>query len=310
MLDVQQTVDRLPGPDEKLVATDLLVASGGPAANAAVTAAALGVSARLLTRIGTSPLGALIRSDLSAHDVGVVDRAGPNDQPAVSTVLVTRGTGQRAVVSVNATKHGAADPIPGQAAGDWLAPLLAGVDAVLVDGHHLDLAVPVGAAARAIGIPVLLDGGSWKPGLELLLAQVDIALISADLRVPDRVVGRNGRPADDVLAAVSALGPPVVARSRGPLPIGVLTPDGRAELPVPQVAVLDTLGAGDVLHGALSAWLAVRGAGDLLAGLAWAANVAADSCTAPGARGWLADEDRLVHHRQLLQAGRPASGQG
>ena len=110
MLDVQQTVDRLPGPDEKLVATDLLVASGGPAANAAVTAAALGVSARLLTRIGTSPLGALIRSDLSAHDVGVVDRAGPNDQPAVSTVLVTRGTGQRAVVSVNATKHGAADP--------------------------------------------------------------------------------------------------------------------------------------------------------------------------------------------------------
>ncbi len=52
VLDVQQTVDRLPGPDEKLVATDLLVASGGPAANAAVTAVALGVAARLVTRIG------------------------------------------------------------------------------------------------------------------------------------------------------------------------------------------------------------------------------------------------------------------
>ena len=38
VLDVQQTVERLPGPDEKLVANELLVASGGPAANAAVTA--------------------------------------------------------------------------------------------------------------------------------------------------------------------------------------------------------------------------------------------------------------------------------
>ena len=67
VLDVQQTVDRLPGPDEKLVATDLLVASGGPAANAAVTAVALGVAARLVTRIGESPLGTLISADLGAH---------------------------------------------------------------------------------------------------------------------------------------------------------------------------------------------------------------------------------------------------
>ena len=110
VLDVQQTVDRLPGPDEKLVASDLLVASGGPAANAAVTAAALGVGARLVTRIGDSPLGTLISADLAAHGVDVVDRAGPLDQPAVSTVLVTRGTGQRAVVSVNASQHRATLP--------------------------------------------------------------------------------------------------------------------------------------------------------------------------------------------------------
>jgi hypothetical protein len=59
-----------------------------------------------------------------------------------------------------------------------------GVDAVLVDGHHLDLALPLAAAARAAGVPVLLDGGSWKPGLEQLLTLVDIALISEVLQVP------------------------------------------------------------------------------------------------------------------------------
>ena len=103
-----------------------------------------------------------------------------------------------------------------------------------------------------------------------------------------------------MLAAVRALGPPVVARSRGPLPIDVLTGAGRAEVTVPHVEVVDTLGAGDVLHGALSAWLAVRGTGDLHDGLAWAARIAADSCTAAGARGWLADEHRLAHHRRSL----------
>jgi sugar/nucleoside kinase (ribokinase family) len=303
VLDVQQTVDRLPGPDEKLVASDLLVASGGPAANAAVIAAALGVGARLVTRIGDSPLGTLIRADLAAHGVGVIDRAGPLDQPAVSTVLVTRGTGQRAVVSVNAANH-AASHAPGPP--DWAPALLQGVDALLVDGHHLDLALPLAGAARAAGVPVLLDGGSWKPGLDRLLGLVDIALVSAVLQVPADVGASSARPGDDVLATVSALGPPVVARSRGPLPIEILADAGRTEVPVPHVEVVDTLGAGDVLHGALSAWLAVRGADDVPEGLAWAARVAADSCTAPGARGWLADEQRLANHRRWLTLDPPS----
>ena len=106
-------------------------------------------------------------------------------------------------------------------------------------------------------------------------------------------------------AQVRSLGPPVVARSRGPLPIEVLTGTGRAEVPVPHVEVVDTLGAGDVLHGALSAWLAVRGTGDLMDGLAWAARIAADSCTAPGARGWLADPQRLALRRKSLAADPP-----
>lgn len=290
VLDVQQTVDRLPHPDEKLVANDLLVAAGGPAANAAVTAAALGVGARLVTRIGDTPLGRLISADLSAHGVDVIDRAGPLDRPALSTVLVTRGTGQRAVVSVNATRHGpAADDI-----GREADALVAGADAVLVDGHHLDLAIPLAAAARSIGVPVLLDGGSWKPGLERLLALVDVAVISADFRLPAGLAG------GELLAAVRALGPPVVAQTRGPLPIDVLAAAGRAEVPVPRVDVVDTLGAGDVLHGALLTWLAVRGTGDLHAALDWAARTAADSCTAPGARGWLADEHRLARCREAL----------
>lgn len=303
VLDVQQTVERLPGPDEKLVATDLLVASGGPAANAAVTAAALGLGSRLVTRIGESPLGTLISADLSAHGVDVVDRASPWDHPALSTVLVTRGTGQRAVVSVNAPQHGVTAHGIAPGASGWARALVEGVDVVLLDGHHLDLALPLAEAARSGGVPVLLDGGSWKPGLEQLLAHVDIAVISAVFLVPAHLGMVTGRPGDHVLGQVRSLGPPVVARSRGPLPIEVLTGTGRAEVPVPHVEVVDTLGAGDVLHGAVAAWLAVRGTGDPMDGLAWAARIAADSCTAPGARGWLADPQRLALRRNSLARG-------
>jgi sugar/nucleoside kinase (ribokinase family) len=305
VLDVQQTVDRFPGPDEKLVADELLVTSGGPAANAAVTAAALGVRARLVTRIGQSPLGTLISADLAAHGVDVVDRAGPAHQPAISTVLVTRGTGQRAVVSVNAAHQATTSSEDGPGASDWAPTLVDGVDALLVDGHYLDLARPLAEAARAAGVPVLLDGGSWKPGLERLLAVVDVALISADFRVPADVAGNWEGARNDVLARVRALGPWLVAQSRGPLPIEVLTDAGRAAVPVPRVEVVDTLGAGDVLHGALVAWLALRGTADLQDGLTWAGRIAADSCSAAGARGWLADEDRLAHLRTTLRGLRP-----
>lgn len=343
-LDVVQTVDHVPAPDEKLVATGLDVSSGGPAANAAVTCALLGVPARLLTRVGGGALGELVARDLADAGVDLVDLAPDGARPPVSTVLVTRATGERAVVSVNATLAPASGPAdPTVPDGVW-----SDVAVVLVDGHHLDLAVVVAAQARRRGVPVVLDGGSWKPGLEALLAHVDVAVLSADFRVPDGVP-RPGRPvpdgaprpgapvapapdAADVLAAVLRLGPTVVARSAGPGPIEVATADGaRARVPVPAVTVVDTLGAGDVLHGALAARLAARSpapsaaprttppappsttppptppatppafpADDVVPALTWAAVVASASCASPGARGWARDAALVARLRAEL----------
>lgn len=64
------------------------------------------------------------------------------------------------------------------------ADLLEDATTLLVDGHHLRVAQVLARAARARGIPVLLDGGSWKPGLDRLLAHVDHAVLSADFALP------------------------------------------------------------------------------------------------------------------------------
>ena len=54
-LDLVQRVDKAPGPNEKVVAFAADIAAGGPATNAAVTFAALGGRATLVTSRGPVP---------------------------------------------------------------------------------------------------------------------------------------------------------------------------------------------------------------------------------------------------------------
>jgi sugar/nucleoside kinase (ribokinase family) len=275
-LDVVQVVDRLPAPDEKVVARSLDVTFGGPAANAAATAAALGVRTVLVTALGTGPVGDVVRAGLAASGVEVVDLLDGPGTPPVSTVLVTRGTGERAVVSVNAV--GVRDLSEPARRLD----VLDDATALLVDGHHLGAAQVLAASAR--DIPVLLDGGSWKPGLDALLAHVDHAVLSADFRLPDG--------GEELLARVADLGPRTVAQSAGGGPVRVLVvgPEGsrRSVLRppvVPDDEVVDTLGAGDVLHGATAASLAAGN--DVLTALADGVAQASESVRHPGALGWV-----------------------
>ncbi|GEK23188.1 PfkB family carbohydrate kinase [Cellulomonas xylanilytica] len=277
-LDVVQVVDRLPAADEKVVARSLDVTFGGPAANAAATAAALGVRTVLVTALGQGPVADLVRHGLGAAGVEVVDLLDGPGTPAVSTVLVTRGTGERAVVSVNAV--GVRD-LSGPARR---LDVLEGATALLVDGHHLGAAQELAADASVRGVPVLLDGGSWKPGLEGLLAHVDHAVLSADFRLPDG--------GGDVLRRVADLGPRSVAQSAGGGPVRILVggPEGRHESVlrppvVPAEEVVDTLGAGDVLHGATAASLAAGH--DVLTALADGVARASESVRHPGALGWV-----------------------
>jgi sugar/nucleoside kinase (ribokinase family) len=60
-VDLVYRVDRIPGPDEKVQADSADIAAGGPATNAAVTAATLGADVTLVNAVGAHPLGDLAR---------------------------------------------------------------------------------------------------------------------------------------------------------------------------------------------------------------------------------------------------------
>ncbi|GID91632.1 PfkB family carbohydrate kinase [Amorphoplanes digitatis] len=267
-VDLVQRVERLPGVDEKAEALSADVAAGGPATNAAVTAAALGASVTLVTAVGAHPLGALIRADVAACGVSLLDAAPrATAPPPVSAVTVVRATGQRTIVSRNARGADVTAP-PG------LADVLGAADIVLVDGHHPALA----RAAAACGRPLLLDAGSWRPVFADLLGAADVVAASAAFRMPGAAAAGTG-------AALRAAGVRRGAITNGPDPVAWWSGDRGGELPVPGVPAVDTAGAGDVFHGALAVALARDP--DLLPALRYAVRIAGIRVRHAGPRAWL-----------------------
>ena len=274
-LDVVYRVSAPPRANQKITAHDRLLLAGGPATNASVAFGGLGGDPLLVTALGNHVLCRTVVDELAGYGVECVDTTpdhpGP---PPVSTVLVSVSTGDRAVVSDN----GAHREVP------WtdLTGRLRDADVLLVDGHHPRLARAAVDAAARHGVPVVVDAGSWRPVLAEVIPRADFVLCSADLRVP-------GIPAVGTLDALLSRGARAVGVSDGANPLGWATGGERGEVSVPTVDVVDTLGAGDVLHGAAAYAVARRGvsAAALRRWLPWVVSVASLSTTRAGTREWL-----------------------
>ncbi|HEY9705188.1 MAG TPA: PfkB family carbohydrate kinase, partial [Allocoleopsis sp.] len=96
-LDLIYLTQSLPTNNQKLVALDYSVASGGPATNAAITYSYLGNKATLMAVLGCHPITNLIINDLKGKKVAIADLNPIFDQPPpVSSIMVTKATGERA----------------------------------------------------------------------------------------------------------------------------------------------------------------------------------------------------------------------
>lgn len=274
-LDVVHRVPSPPTANQKITATAQFVAAGGPAANAAVTFAALGGHATLVTALGCSPVAQTIVAELRAVGVEVVDVV-PDDaaQAPVSSVVVTEGTGDRSVVGGDAA--GRKVRAPGR---DVVAAVLSGADVVLVDGHHPDVCDAVAHEARDAGIRLVVDAGRWKPTMAGALARATDVVASADFALP------GSTTSVDTAERLLRDGTPTVVVTDGPNPIRWWSGRDRGEVPAQVVRAVDTLAAGDVFHGAY-----VFGAASglpLPVTIAYASKVAAVRCSMVGPRSWL-----------------------
>jgi sugar/nucleoside kinase (ribokinase family) len=272
--DLGYVADSLPERGAKGTARTSFTDVGGPAANAAVTAALLGSEADVHSVFGTGPFSEEAVRLLTAYGVGVVDHDPSIDLPVASVWI--DGMGGRTILSTD-NRRSEVESRPELISLD-------GVTAVLLDGHYPRLQIVLADAARAAGVPIVLDCGRWRPVFADLLSLASDVIMTATFRPP----GWEGMSADEAVVSIrDRYGGRLVAASRGPRPI--LVADGSpAGIPVPEVEVVDTTGAGDVLHGAYLHFRYTEGRSPRDA-LTAAAEVASNSCRTLGARQ-LSDE--------------------
>ena len=238
-------VESLPTQPTKHQAAGFEIVGGGPAANAAVAIARLGGRVALAARVGADSVGASIVSDLEREgvDCRLVKRF-EGHQSSLSAVMVD-GQGQRMIVNY-------LDPdLPADMR--WLGDgFPVSLDGVLADTRWPEGALCAMLKARAFNIPAVLDADHPVPS--------DGALLRAASHIAFSEQGLTAYAGtDDIEAAlieqskaleawccVTAGGDGVFVGEHGRI----------SHIPVAKVSAIDTLGAGDIWHGAFCLQLA------------------------------------------------------
>ena len=231
-------VPHIPPTPQKLTATSMRLGFGGMAATAAAAAAALGGEVEFWGRIGDDDIGREAVQAFVTRGVDPCVKVMANTPSPVSAVIVDEA-GERMLAVY-----------PGDLDSDteWL-PLdrLTGVKAVHADFRWVEGARALYLAARKIGCPCVLDADAGNVrSLETLIPLADHIIFSerglAGIASEKRV--------EQALLAVAADRDVVVGVTLGERG-SLFAHQGRLHsFQAPQVAALDTNGAGDVFHGA------------------------------------------------------------
>lgn len=269
-LDLQFSLPSYPRSNTKQKADQAQVAVGGPAANAAATFQHLGGTAHLFSVVGQHALTPVFLQDVQDYGLHLTDLSPTHGAfPPLASILTSADNGDRTIVSTRVP--------PPKLEVSRLWDQLEGLEAqvILLDGFYLPAALELAKWGRPRGIPVVLDGGSWKQGLETLLPWVDVAICSADFRVPS----------GNVMDYLGSMGIAHIAITRGANAISYQSAGEQGQVAVPSLPVVDTLGAGDVFHGAFCYYF---GKGqEVVASLVQATTIAGRSCQYLGARSWM-----------------------
>lgn len=278
-LDYVYGVETMPTAGVKYRARDLAMVGGGCAGNASVAVSRLGGRAWLTTRLGDDLTGEAILADLRQEGVDTAFiRRFPGLRSPVSAILVD-ARGERMVVSYS-------DPAMPEGA-DWLPDALPrGADAVLVDTRWGEGALAALRLARAAGVPGVIDGDRRPPHPDMAATASHVAFSEQALaEVSGEGDARQG------LARLARDASNWLAVTLGPRGVLFMEKGEIVHAPAFAIAAVDTLGAGDVWHGAFA--LALAEGQSERAAVRFASAVAAIKCTRFGGRAGTPSRDEV-----------------
>lgn len=263
--DLTFRIPAVPPRGDKAHATHYAEISGGNALNAAIGIARLGGKAAI-----AGPMGAedgRILDDLARE--GIDPRSIVRHADAVtplSAIMIDEG-GERTIVTYR-------DPKLMQTRLGDTGALLEGCAAILTESRCAPFATDICAEARRRGIPVVVDGDqimSLREGLLTVSSHIIFSLepLKATAAVDDPVqaLRRLAEVTDAFLAVTLGAGGMIWLDESG-------APQRMPSFPVHTV---DTLGAGDVFHGAFT--MEIAAGAKIEAAMRFSAAAAALKCT-------------------------------
>ncbi|WP_083552724.1 PfkB family carbohydrate kinase [Syntrophotalea acetylenivorans] len=239
-LDILGSLGQYPPVDSKCDLDKVLIQGGGPVATALVTLARLGVPGVFLGCVGDDDFGRRIARGLEREKVDcrhLLVESGASSQ--FSFVAVEQDGGRRTIFC----HRGSCRPL---IEDDLPAEMICSSRLLHLDGSHPAAALAAARLARANGVITVLDGGSWRPGIEELLPLIDHLVVSgrfAEHWVP-------GRPVQEILPVLLGFGCQAATVTNGEAGSHTQSRDGESfHLPAFSVKSVDTTGCGDVFHG-------------------------------------------------------------
>jgi len=273
VLDMVFCVDQIPPLDGKVECTEFFIVNGGCAANAAVAIARLGGRAMLAGPLG-GPAGKDVNGDrvLAALAREAIDTSGCQRIDGLSTGLSSifiDARGHRTIVTYRDERIALVKPRDPRA-------LIEGADLVLVDNRFPQFVRPICEEARGRELRIVLDADKATVEDDPLFQIATHVVFSAECLSATT----QQRDLAEGLWAMGRRTNAFVAVSNGPNDILFLEGDSMRRAPVFDVRAVDTLGAGDALHGGFA--LALAEGQSEAAALRFGAAVASLKCTRLG----------------------------
>jgi sulfofructose kinase len=238
--DLIFSVNQHPGADEKIVAESLLSCGGGPAANAAVCVAKLGLTSAFAGYLGRDIYGDKHYQELNDYGVNtklIIRGASPTP---LSTIIV-KPDGKRCLINYKGDTQALSS--------NALNFSNVSAKVVLFDGHEPYISLPLAEKARQSKIPTVLDAGSVHEGTLALMSHIDYLICS------EKFASQYAGNEHQALSQLARLAP-VVIITLGERGLIWQRGNEQGALPAYPITAIDTTGAGDAFHGAFAAALA------------------------------------------------------
>lgn len=285
--DTITLVQSYPKQDQRITALAVCHAVGGPAATAAVTCAKLGVPSALIAAVGDDQIGSEILAVLAATEV---------DTTALITVKSPTGSSVVVAEVTNNTRTICAFSGPIPMINDLGRLLIADSEWVHLDHHGWLLRRQLDSRPR--GYQLSVDAGNPLPGFQRSPDLRSVSLYSPNESGLQRDFPVNFGETKVEAKLLSAMklarqaGTEQVVVTRGGKGAIGLDANGSYKSSGYQAAVVSTLGAGDVFHGALIA-AKIRGLSELEQ-LKYASAVAALSCRGLDGQSMIPDHNEVI----------------